>query len=190
MRPIKFSKKEIGSAVLAACLAVASIRPLDPWVFIPTLVGSWFACVFLAYHHQGKPARRRLFVGCCTLALGFIAWRNLAREKSVLTMEAHMSGAWSTNAPYSEIDLDMKNPPGDAIQNLDLTISRASKKRIRKISQMISMAGNDCSYEPINNFSHYRVPLKGPDGSHLTLDAKEYVDEYLALSRNSTGGPF
>jgi hypothetical protein len=112
-------------------------------------------------------------------------WSNLQKPwfkpLSVLVMEAHMAGAWSPSVASSEIDFDIKNPPDDDIQNLELTISRASKKRIKQFSQ-ISTVGDDCSFKPINDFQHDRVPLNGPNDSHLTLDSKEFVDEYFKLN--------
>src|SRR5271165_1442955 len=160
MRPIKISKKEWGLGVLAAGLAIASLRPFDLYVFVPMLLISWAACLYLAYHHEGERQKRVLFAFLATCVLGFITWRNFSREKSVLTMEAHMSGAWGPNVPHSQVDFDINNPPDDSIQNLDLTISRASKMRIKQFGQ-ISTAGDDCSLKPINDFQHYKAQLEG-----------------------------
>jgi len=75
MRPIKFSKKECGLGVLSVCLALLSTRPSDPLIFIPMLVGAWLACVFLAYHHEGRRDVRWMFVVIVTMVLGFLGYR-------------------------------------------------------------------------------------------------------------------
>lgn len=95
---------------------------------------------------------------------------------SVLRMEAHMYGNWGPKVPLSEVDLDINNVPGDAIHNLELIVRMASKKRIKTVSQM---AGDECRRSPTNDFGHIRATVKGSDGAALTLDGKEYVDEYF-----------
>ncbi len=78
MRPIKFSKKEKGSAVLAFCLALASTRPADPAFFIPMLSGSWAACIYLAFHHQGSKIYRTMFVCAVGIVLAFLGCREMS----------------------------------------------------------------------------------------------------------------
>jgi hypothetical protein len=83
VRPIKLSKKEWGSSVIATALALASLRPLDLWVFAPLIVVAWLAFLFLAKHHEGRKRNRVVFIVIVTLVLGFIAdrqIRNIARR--------------------------------------------------------------------------------------------------------------
>ncbi|HKN26221.1 MAG TPA: hypothetical protein VJX72_15340 [Candidatus Acidoferrum sp.] len=77
MRPIKFSKKELWSLVLAIALALASVRPSDPWVYGPMLLVSWLACLVLAYYHGGQQLHRYGFVAIASIGLAFIAYRNI-----------------------------------------------------------------------------------------------------------------
>src|SRR5579864_4805275 len=83
MRPIKISKKEWGLALIPAALALASIRPSDPYVVFPMLAISFLGCLFLAYHHEGRWQGKSLFVSVATIALSFIAWRELVGMKKV-----------------------------------------------------------------------------------------------------------
>jgi hypothetical protein len=80
VRPIKLSKKEWGVAVIGLCVALISIRPNDPYIFVPLLLVSWLTFIYLASHHEGKPWRRITFVCGVSLALGFIAYRNLGHQ--------------------------------------------------------------------------------------------------------------
>jgi hypothetical protein len=75
MRPIKFSRKEMGGAVVTVFLALASLQPMDPHVVFPMLVGSWLGCLFLAFHHEGSPSRRFWFCIAASGILAFIGYR-------------------------------------------------------------------------------------------------------------------
>ncbi len=76
MRPIKLSKKELGLTVIAVCLALASLAPTDRYVFISMLVLSFAACLYVAYHHEGRPLRRAIVVIVIAGILVFIGYRN------------------------------------------------------------------------------------------------------------------
>jgi hypothetical protein len=78
MRPIKLTKKEKGLGLLAACLALASLRPTDPWVVFPMLGASFCACLYLAYYHQGSNARRVAFCIVTAVVLVFISYREVS----------------------------------------------------------------------------------------------------------------
>jgi hypothetical protein len=77
VRPIRFSKKEKGIAVAAACLGLASLRPADPYVVYPMLCISCVAFLYLAYHHEGRRSWRICFAVVVTAILGFVGYRQL-----------------------------------------------------------------------------------------------------------------
>jgi uncharacterized integral membrane protein len=78
VRPIKISKKDWGLIVMAVSLGLASIRPSDPYIFVPAIVAAWLGCLYLVYHHEGTIWRRWSAALLVTVALLIFAYRNLA----------------------------------------------------------------------------------------------------------------
>lgn len=113
MRPIKLSKKEWGLAVMAVCLALASFSPDDPWVFVPLLWASWAACLYLAYHHEGRLSRKILFAFVVTATLGGIGYRDFSRMNVPPT--AHVLAYWvgQNNKDHSEVIANVYIENGD-----------------------------------------------------------------------------
>jgi hypothetical protein len=109
-------------------------------------------------------------------------WSNVQKlwqPKSVLVMKSWMIGSYGPTATSTQIVLEIKNPPEDAIQNLDLTLSRASTLPIKPVAED-PFKTNDCKPEPVNLLPDQRLLIKGADGrSGMTLDMEEMFNEYI-----------
>jgi hypothetical protein len=100
-----------------------------------------------------------------------------SQPKSVLTMQAHMVGVYGPATQFTQFDLKIDNPPDEAIQHVDLTISRDSKLNIRNIS---ALWGNACKYEPINVFQNQIVTFEGEDGkSRINITTEDAAEDYM-----------
>lgn len=111
-------------------------------------------------------------------------WSNLQKlwsRKSVLVVQAHMKGVYGSKATSTQVDLDVSNPPDDAIQNVDLGVSRASKMHITRISE-VPLGRDDCKAKPVDLFPEVRATFKGADGdSRATLSTRISSDKNIAM---------
>jgi hypothetical protein len=102
--------------------------------------------------------------------------------KSVLVMKAWMEGSFGPKEASTKVALDVSNPPEEAIQNVDLIISRASKLDIMDISE-VPPDENNCKPEPINLLPEQRITFKGADGdSRLTINSREMSEMSLKIN--------
>jgi len=122
-------------------------------------------------------------VGLCGM-VGFLTLQSLRyvdgkkelkeHAKSVLVLQPLLIKGGPKNQ-WTVVDLDIKNPPEDAIQNLDWRIRECSNRIVSDISQITP--GIDCKLEPLYAGQDQALTFKGSDGSRLTLDAQDAFSE-------------
>ena len=114
--------------------------------------------------------------GALIISFGMSLW-----PKSVLAFHAFLSGGYEPAQRFINVDMDIYNPPEDAIQNLDLTIRGIPTRVIKSIVQMPTGAG-DCQPKPVP-LPDLRMVIRGLDGRDAyTLDTQdEAADENFFL---------
>jgi hypothetical protein len=132
---------------------------------------------------NSSPLRKWLLAALSTSVILCISWRPIRTayvkehltDKSVLTMHASMTGAYGPDKAATVADVDINNPVGDAISELDLTIKLVRLDRIVSVVQEPTYAG-DCQIKPVPLPSS-KVVIGGQDGrDHLTLDSQDALN--------------
>lgn len=62
--------------MLGSVLSLITLRPSDPWIFVPALILAWLAFLYVAYYHEGSQVEKWVFRIAVTVVLGFLAYRN------------------------------------------------------------------------------------------------------------------
>ena len=96
--------------------------------------------------------------------------------KSQLKITCHMNGSYGPTARETNVYMTIANLPTDAVEHIDLTIRRDSRRSIRSISEFIY---NDCAQEPINTFPEVRNVISGEDGDHLAIGDEQQAEDYI-----------
>jgi hypothetical protein len=140
------------------------------------LVGLWSD---IQWTKLGRIAAVVGYVLYCAV-FGAASYKQYHKEhpKSVLVMQAHMDHSYGPKIPTSQVTWDTNNPSEDAVQNVNLTISRASKLRIKNILQS-GFNGNDCKPRPVDVFLKEWITFQGKEGDHLTIDSREATQEKI-----------
>jgi len=113
-------------------------------------------------------------------------WSNLQKlghPKSVLMIQARIIGSYGPNTSITQIALQLDNPPEDAIQNVDLMITKIRNNKsspfIRKISERPSER-DDCKAEAVDTWPEMRDGFKTADGKGgVILSSREQTDDYV-----------
>jgi hypothetical protein len=174
-----FSLKEWLVFLIATAFAIASFRP-DDAVFVGLiLLISWLAFLGICYKHEGNLKWRALAAIGWTLVLVDIGVRPFMHPKSVLVMEARMEGVYGPSVPFTQFYLNIRNPPSDAIQNLNLIVGTTSNLIIKSIEEVPSQGG-DCKLEVVDVFPDAKMTFRGSDGkSGFTIDTKDVTNDML-----------
>jgi hypothetical protein len=130
--------------------------------------------------------RGNLWFGlCATVFVGSAIWLDWWAPKpqpsvSALVMRARIVGPYGPKTGSTTVELVIQNPPDEAIQNVDLTVTASSEsnRSIRKIEEIDGR--NDCKAEPIDIFPQMRVGFKAADGTGgIIMNTDELIRSHI-----------
>lgn len=174
---------------LAYVLQANGVVDIRSWLCLLIYLGIIvvFVWTFLKWDRAAEwnPIARFVVCGLVVMILaGFsaVGVRNQFMKehlKSILELQAHMERGYGPGYRSTQIDMNVRTPQGDAIQNVDLVLTTASKRIIHSIEAIPSEEG-DCKVEPINTFGDQAITITGAgkEGG-LTIDTKDTVDDFL-----------
>jgi hypothetical protein len=177
-RGYEFVREPIPLAIIALVLGFIGVIYFGPLLLLAEIV---LAIDYRRFNAaKGRKPSSSEYVVFCLISSLLLLVVYLAMNRtpaSVLTMQAHMVGAYGPAAQYTQVDLTIGNPPEEAMQNLELVLNRESKAYIRNISELL---GNDCKYEPINVIPDENSTFKGADGeSRLAIGSEDIAEEHI-----------
>lgn len=112
-------------------------------------------------------------------------WTSIERlwhPRSVLVMKETVIGTYGPGVPFTSVIFELRNPPRDAVEKVDLRIEINDPSRsIQKFAQT-PPERQDCKTEPVDTYPHPTVEIKSKDGKNgLTIPFDELINDHLRL---------